>query len=108
MVSAATQASEALEEVLAHGREDCLHLLAGGERRVAEGAPSAVGHDASRWKTLANVGMPADGQFKQLVALPPEPAHVGGGNGNAMVLEQVAAANAKGASVEILVLMMAI
>ncbi len=40
--------------------------------------------------------MPADGQFKQLVAVPPEPAHVGGGNGNAMVLEQVAAADAQG------------
>lgn len=75
-------------------------LFAGGERRVAEGAPSAVGHDASRWKMLANVGMPADGQFKQLVAVPPEPAHVGGGNGHAMVLEQVleqvAAADAQG------------
>ena len=67
-----------------------------GERRVAEGAPSAVGHDASRRKTLANVGMPADGQFKQLVAVPSEPAHVGGGNGNAMVLEHVAADDAQG------------
>ena len=67
-----------------------------GERRVAEGAPSAVGHDASRRKTLANVGMPADGLFKQLVAVPSEPAHVGGGNGNAMVLEHVAADDAQG------------
>ena len=83
-------------------------LFAGGERRVAEGAPSAVGHDASRWKMLANVGMPADGQFKQLVAVPPNRHTSAVATETPWCLSRSRQPTRKGASVEIPVLMMAI